>query len=213
MRTALILTLLVLCLKSGFTQSPNVFNYQAVLRDASGNVKSNTVVEIQVDLLQGSASGSPGYSESFALSTNVLGLINLQIGKGSVIYGTFSSINWGAGPYFMKVSVGGSEIGTSQLLSVPYALFAGTAANAFSGNYDDLINKPTILDGNYNTSTGYQSLFSKTSGSNNIANGHLSLYYNTGGSSNTAMGFRALYFNTLGSYNTAIGSEALYSNS
>ena len=173
---------------SGFSQIPAVFNYQAVLRDASGTIRVNKAVTVRVDLLQTSTSGTSVYAESFSVTTNAYGLINLQIGLGTIISGTFSSINWGSGLYFIKVTVDGTEMGTSQLLSVPYALYAGNAANAFTGNYDDLTNKPTVLDYKGNTATGIDCLISNT-GQYNTGNGNYSLYSNTSGLANTAFGF------------------------
>ncbi len=80
--TLLAFTLLV---TNFFGQSPASFNYQAVLRDASGAIKANTSATIRIDLLQGSTTGTSAYSESFSVTTNAFGLINLQIGKGTVI--------------------------------------------------------------------------------------------------------------------------------
>lgn len=128
---------------SNWAQAPQAFNYQAVLRDASGNVKPNAEAEVQIDLLIGTEMGSTIYSEWFSVLTNAFGLINLQIGNGSVISGSFYDINWGEGPYFIRVSVDGDEMGTSQLFSVPYALYA---ANQFSGNYVDLSGRPDLSD-------------------------------------------------------------------
>src|SRR4030065_375034 len=87
-----------------FAQTPQAFNYQAVLRDVNGDIRASANVTIRIDVLQGSASGTSVYAESFAVTTNSFGLINIQVGKGSVISGTFATINWGGGPYFIKVS-------------------------------------------------------------------------------------------------------------
>jgi trimeric autotransporter adhesin len=196
-----------------FAQAPQSFNYQAVLRDASGTIKSNTSATVRIDILQGSASGSSVYSESFSTSTNSFGLINIRVGMGTVISGNFSSINWGNGPYFIKVSVDAAEMGTSQLLSVPYALYAGRASNGFSGDYNDLTNKPVIVDASkYNAITGIQSLGNNTTGSDNTVNGCYALHSNTTGSSNIAIGNNALLSNTTGNENIAIGYKALYLN-
>jgi hypothetical protein len=217
-----------------FAQAPNSFSYQAVLRDASGIVKSNTAATIRVDLLQGSTSGTAVYSESFDTTTNAFGSINLQVGKGTVISGSFSSINWGNGPYFIKISVNGAEMGTSQLLSVPYALYAlyaGNVANGVNGNYNDLSDKLTILDtSKHSTATRFQSLYNNTTkaynsangsahtlsgnatGSGNTAYGDGALYSNISGWNNTAIGYYALYSNTIGIINTAVGASSLYHN-
>jgi hypothetical protein len=137
-----------------FGQAPDKFNYQAVLRDASGNVKANTSVNIEISILQGSATGTAVYTETQAATTNTFGLVNLQIGGGTATLGSFSSFDWASGPYFVKISVDGTEFGTSQLISVPYAKYAEKAGNGFSGSYTDLTNKPTLFDGAWSSLTG-----------------------------------------------------------
>jgi uncharacterized protein (TIGR02145 family) len=127
-----------------FSQSPSSFKYQAVLRDVRGNIRVNTSATIGISILQGSSTGTSVYSENHTTTTDSYGLINLEIGKGTVTLGTFSGINWASGTYFVKVTVDGVEMGTSQLLSVPYALYATKAANGFSGSYLDLTNKPSL---------------------------------------------------------------------
>jgi len=149
MKKIYIFLTLVLFALNAFAQAPSAFNYQAVLRDASGNIRTNANVNIRIDLLQTSATGTAVYSESFATTTNAYGLVNLQVGKGTVISGTFANINWGNALYFIKVSVDGTELGTSQLLAVPYAKYAEKAGNGFSGSYTDLSNKPTLFSGSY----------------------------------------------------------------
>jgi len=128
-------------------QTPARFKYQAVLRDVRGNIKANTATNISIAILQGSATGTSVYSETHSATTDSYGVINLELGNGTVIAGSISSIDWGTSTYFIKITVDGVEMGTSQLLSVPYALYAAKAANGFSGNYNELTNKPTTLDG------------------------------------------------------------------
>jgi hypothetical protein len=121
---ALIITL------TSFAQSPESFNYQAVVRDGSGTILANQAVGVRITLHQTTASGTIAYRETFAPSTNAFGLINLAIGTGTVVSGVFANIDWSAGPYFVEVAIdpsGGTSyvaMGTSQLLSVPYALYA-----------------------------------------------------------------------------------------
>ncbi len=112
---------------STFAQTPTTFNYQAVLRDASGGVLANQQVEIGVTLLQGSVTGTEVFTETHSVSTNNFGLANLQI--GSVNTTGMENIDWSAGPYFIQISVDGTIMGTSQLLSVPFALHAKTVEN------------------------------------------------------------------------------------
>lgn len=116
-------------------QVPGAFNYQAVARNNTGAALTNSSVAVRLSIHDGSAGGSVIYSERDTATTNQFGLFNVQIGTGNVISGTFSTINWGAGTKFIQVDLdptGGSSyatMGTSQLLSVPYALYAQTASN------------------------------------------------------------------------------------
>ncbi|OFZ05315.1 MAG: hypothetical protein A2491_01860 [Bacteroidetes bacterium RIFOXYC12_FULL_35_7] len=118
-----------------FAQSPQSFRYQAVVRNAAGTVIQTQNVSLKISLLQGSATGTVVYSEEHAATTNTFGLVNLEIGSGANQAGTFAAIDWSFGPYFIKIEMdatGGSmftEMGTTQLMSVPYALYAasGTA--------------------------------------------------------------------------------------
>ncbi len=112
---------------STFAQTPTSFNYQAVLRDASGGILANQQVEIGVTLLQGSVTGTEIFTETHSVTTNEFGLVNLQI--GSVNTTGMQNIDWSKGPYFIEISVDGTVMGTSQLLSVPYALHAVTVEN------------------------------------------------------------------------------------
>ena len=114
-------------------QAPESMNYQAVIRDGSGNILANQSVGIRIDILQGSASGTSVYQETFTTTTNAYGSIAIQIGTGTVVSGTFSTIDWGANSYFVETAVdisGGtnySVISTTQFVSVPYALYAKNA--------------------------------------------------------------------------------------
>lgn len=198
-------------------QSPAVFNYQAVVRDVSGAVKANRNVNFRINILQGSASGTSVFGETHSAKTNEFGLVNLEIGNGNNLLGNLANIDWGSGPYFLKVELDPGDgiyilMGTTQLLSVPYALHAGSAANGFSGNYNDLTNKPTFLNHDlYTTATGFQVLSSNT-GTSNTAMGYMALGGNTAGYSNVAFGHNALQSNNSGFHNTAIGYQAGISN-
>jgi len=116
-------------------QIPQSFKYQAVARDAGGDVVADQAVGMQISILQGSTSGTAVYVETFTPTTNEFGLINLNIGTGTVVSGDFTTIDWSADTYFVKIEMditGGTtyeEYSTSQLLSVPYALHAKTAEN------------------------------------------------------------------------------------
>lgn len=103
-------------------QSPELIKYQAVLRDASGNVVASTAKTVVVDILQGSSSGTSVYQETHSVTTTAHGVINLNIGGGTVNSGTFSTIDWSSYTYWAKLTVDATEITNGQLLSVPYAL-------------------------------------------------------------------------------------------
>jgi uncharacterized protein (TIGR02145 family) len=156
-------------------QAPESFKYQAVIRDASGNVRANANITIDIAILQGTANGSQVFIETHNVTTNDFGLVNLEIGSKNA--SGFAAMDWSAGPYFVKVSVDGTEMGTSQLLSVPYALYAKIAENGFSGDYDDLHNKPLIAvidDASTSTTSSWSS--SKTEAElNNKANTSVNL--------------------------------------
>lgn len=118
---------------SVFAQSPEKMSYQAVVRDGSNNLVSSTAVGMQISILQGSASGTTVYVETQIPTSNANGLVSIEIGSGTVVSGTFNTIDWANGPYFIKTETdptGGTSYtitGTSQFLSVPYALHAKTA--------------------------------------------------------------------------------------
>jgi hypothetical protein len=211
-------------------QAPQAIPYQAVARDNSGNPLDAQTISLRFSIHDVSATGPVVYQETHSVTTNSLGLFTANIGQGAVVSGTFSTIDWGGGSKFIQVELdtaGGIifvDMGTQQMLSVPYALHAGSSGdwgktgsdiyNLNSGNVgigtttpaakldvsaDALINLITIGRGGGNISS-------------NTANGWDALYSNTGGFGNTSIGFYALKANTMGSYNTAAGSTALISN-
>jgi hypothetical protein len=132
-----------------FAQVPQTMSYQCVVRNSSGVLVTNQSVSVRISILQGTANGTVVYQEIYnpRPQTNANGLINLEIGGGSVITGTLSAINWAAGPFFLKTETdpsGGTNYtisGTSQLLSVPYAMFSETAHTA---DYNNLTNLPDL---------------------------------------------------------------------
>ena len=139
-----ILAILILGTTTLFAQVPQGFNYQAALRDAAGAVLSSQPVSVKIELSQGAIT----YTEIHNLTTNAVGLINLTVGYTPQAGGVaFSNIDWNAGGVSMTTSydpAGGTNwtlVGTSILQSVPYAL---SAANGFSGDFNDLTNVPSI---------------------------------------------------------------------
>jgi hypothetical protein len=134
MRT-LLLTIITLTLSFiALGQSPEGFKYQAVIRDAGNLTLTDQAVGMQLSIQQGSIGGTSVYTETFSITTNAYGLVNLEIGTG-LSTDDFSMIDWANGPYFMETAVdltGGMTyevMGTSQLMSVPYALYAKTSGN------------------------------------------------------------------------------------
>ncbi|HWV65888.1 hypothetical protein [Chitinophaga sp.] len=104
-------------------------NYQAIARNTNGTVLSNQSLTVRFSILGGSAAGPVQYQETHSTTTNTLGLFTLQIGKGTPLTGTYSGVPWANANQYLKVEVsinGGNfnELGTSQLMSVPYALYA-----------------------------------------------------------------------------------------
>ncbi|MBO6080773.1 MAG: hypothetical protein J6P54_07395 [Bacteroidales bacterium] len=150
MKKISLISLFLLLICGMMAQAPEKFSYQAVVRDASNQLINSHAVGVRVSVLQGAASGNPVYVETHTVTTNANGLMTLEIGAGSVQQGTFTDIDWANGPYFLKTETdpnGGtnySVTSSQQLLSVPYALFAKEASNAFSGDYNDLTNTPAI---------------------------------------------------------------------
>lgn len=128
-------------------QAPEAIQYQAVVRDAAGQISASQSTYVRFYILQGSATGTSVYQEYHKTATNAYGLVSVRLGEGIVESGSFTAINWGAGPYFLKVAVdplGGTnyvDMGTTQLVSVPYALYAETAGTA--ANVDDADADPT----------------------------------------------------------------------
>ena len=123
-----------------WSQSPEKMSYQAVIRDADNNLVKDKTVGMKISILQGSESGTAVYAETQTPGTNANGLVSIEIGEGTAVSGNFSLINWSEGPYFIQTETdpgGGTNYtisGTSQLLSVPYALHAKTAENVPTGN-------------------------------------------------------------------------------
>ncbi len=126
-----IFTILAAVLFSGLTlgQAPQKMSYQSVVRNQNGSLVINTSIGMQISILQGNMMGSAVYIERHFQTTNANGLVTLEIGGGTVVSGNFSAIPWAKGPYFIKSETdlnGGVNYtvsGTSELLSVPYALF------------------------------------------------------------------------------------------
>lgn len=120
-------------------QAPDRMNFQAVVRDGSDALVANGPVGMRLSILQASASGTVVYAETQMPVTNANGLATAALGAGIVLSGSMEAIDWNAGPYFLKTETdpsGGANYsitGTSQLLSVPYALFAKESGSSLPG--------------------------------------------------------------------------------
>jgi hypothetical protein len=180
MKRILTLGFIVFAVMQLFAQTPEKISYQAIVRNATNQLVTNHNVGMQISILQGSASGVSVFTETHLVTSNPNGLVTFDIGTGTVVNGSFSAINWSNGPFFIKIETdlqGGTNYsitGTSELISVPYALHAKSAEtftgtlnesdpqfsssvaagitaadttnwnNHFSGDYNDLTNAPTI---------------------------------------------------------------------
>ncbi|EAZ94967.1 Legionella vir region protein [Flavobacteria bacterium BAL38] len=122
-----------------FAQAPEKMSYQAVVRVVSGALVSEQVIGMKISILQTTATGTAVYVETQMPTTNVNGLVTLEIGSGTAVSGDFTTIDWANDTYFIKTEIdptGGTSYnitGTSQLLSVPYALHAKTAESLVGG--------------------------------------------------------------------------------
>lgn len=131
-----LITLMALCLLvlNVFAQTPQKINYQSVIRNAGGQPVPNQAVGLRLTVQQGAA-GAAIYTETQSATTNAYGLVNLQIGTGTVVTGTFINIPWSTGNKFLKIEAditGGTAyatVGTVELVSVPYALNAQTSSD------------------------------------------------------------------------------------
>ena len=132
------LLLFLLATVSILAQTPEKMSYQVVLRDASNILLINQEVGMQINILQTTITGTAVYVETQTKSTNTNGLLSLEIGTGTSS-DDFSAIDWSAGPYFIKTATdpsGGSSYsitGTSQLMSVPFAMYAKTSGSSTPG--------------------------------------------------------------------------------
>jgi hypothetical protein len=130
MRFYLLGVLCAFAMKSVFAQAPQKMSYQGVIRNSSDVLVTNSTIGIRLSILQNSQNGNPVYVETHTTSSNANGLVSLEIGTGNAQLGTMEDIDWSSGPYFLKSEadpLGGttySITGTSELLSVPYALYA-----------------------------------------------------------------------------------------
>ncbi|MES2617679.1 MAG: tail fiber domain-containing protein [Bacteroidota bacterium] len=119
-------------------QTPQAFKYQAVARDTAGKELRNRTINFRVSVLKGSTVGTSVYTETHTITTNNFGVANITVGDGSVVSGTFATVDWGSAAHFLKIEMdvnAGTNyqvMGASQLLSVPYALYSGKSGSGGS---------------------------------------------------------------------------------
>jgi len=142
-----------------FAQAPEKMSYQSVIRNSSDELVTDQGIGMQISILQGSATGTAVYVETHNTATNANGLVTIEIGNGTVVSGAFATIDWANDIYFIKTetdptTAGGttySITGTSQLLSVSYALYAKTAEN-----FEGTITESQISDLSHTVDTDTQ---------------------------------------------------------
>lgn len=199
--------LLNVCL-TVLAQAPQAFNYQAILRDGNGQPLQNEVANITINIHEGANTGNPTYTENHEVTTNDMGQVTFQVGKGTTT-GDFSSINWGTNTYFVEVQLANETMGTVQLVSVPYALYADKAKVAESVE-NNAITSEMIKDGTIQATDIAEGVIPQISG-DNVFLGERAGEYNTG-INNTFVGSKSgqgfdTEMNT-GSYNVFIGKDA-----
>lgn len=140
-----------------FAQAPpEAFNYSGAARDAQGNPISEKTIGVELSILKGSPTGAVQYRERHFVNTDKFGVFNCTVGQGSVQQGTFSAVNWSNDSYYLRVGLdanGGTNfvvLGTTQLLSVPYALYAKSAGSVNVGSGSGGYTSPPI----YTVGTG-----------------------------------------------------------
>lgn len=137
MKTILLAIIGLFLFQTIHAQTPEKINYQAVIKDSSGDLVSNQNIAVQININQNTANGTTVYSETHTVTTSDTGLISLVIGDGTTT-DSFSSISWGNNTYFLNIAVdvnngtNYSDLGTQQLVSVPYALHANTSGSSTS---------------------------------------------------------------------------------
>ena len=135
--TALYFLLVIVGILAANAQPPQAFKYQAVIRDNAGNIIANQTVGVRISIHNGNAGGTIVYQETFTPTTNQFGLISLDVGTGTPTIGSFGDVNWRAYSKFLELECdpsGGTSyvsMGTSELNSVPYALFSQGSADSY----------------------------------------------------------------------------------
>jgi hypothetical protein len=174
-------------------QVPNSFNYQSVVRDAAGELVVNQEISIQLSILEGTETSTPIYTETHSIESNSYGMISLKVGEGNPSGSAFSDINWTSEAKFIKVEadITGNtnfvHIGTSELMSVPFATYAKGADVSVFADSSRISNNSmysSVSDYSDSTRVANSSVYSDTSVySNNAVNSDTALVAMSLGSS------------------------------
>lgn len=226
----------MLAVINSHAQAPQAFPYQAVAHDSVGNLIADQNISLRFSILDGSNAGPVVYQETQSVTTTSLGLFNLNIGQGTVVSGAFSNINWGSGAKYLQVEMdasGGTNyllMGTSQLLSVPYAIYSNSAGSSIGAGLADgtaegntpfwdgtswVTSSSNIYNNGSNVGIGVVTPEFKLHVSDDASFNNVRVGTGNGSSNvktNTAIGFEVLRNNTIGNYNTAGGYYSLSNN-
>lgn len=217
----------VLLSSNASAQTPQLMSYQGVVRDAGNLLVTDVNVGMKISIVQDTPDGTTVFSETHTPMTNSNGLATIMVGGGTTVTGDFSTIDWGDGPYFLKSEVdptGGTAYtitGTSQLLSVPYALHSGgdndwTITDGNLYNEDQPVGIGTDTPNAMLEVSGDAIIHGVTVGTgtgdmaSNTVLGESALSSNTTGFDNTAVGAGTLQYSTEQTGLTAIGNQALH---
>jgi trimeric autotransporter adhesin len=242
MKKIIYIFLLIIFNLSAKAQAPKAFSFQGIAIDTAGYIVASKPVSLRFTITTDSVGVNSAYQELISTKTDKYGQFTVSLGTGTKIIGNFDLIPWGKGSLYLKTEIDINSSnqyvtsGVTQLLSVPFALYANNAEIKYlkldtvkrNLRISDsvLVNNTSGIDnvavgygsqlrnttGRLNTTVGNYSLNSNTSGSNNTAVGTGALMKNTTGGSNIAVGVNALYFNTTGVFNNAFGNSSLYAN-
>ena len=134
-----------LCTTIALAQAPNKMSFQTVVRNSLGKLVVNKSIGVRLSILKTSSTGTAVYVETHSKTSNVNGLLTLEVGTGTVTTGTFATINWAQGPYFLKTEMdvnGGTNYtitGVTEFVSVPYAKMSDATKTLTNGiNYGDM---------------------------------------------------------------------------
>ena len=203
----------------GFSQTG--INYQAIIKNSSGNVYSNSTMVVTFSLRYDTSGGSVIYSETHNATSTSEGQISLVVGGGNKTSNgvNFSAIDFSRSIFYTtEVNIGGAgnvSLGTQQLRSVSSAYFAKNAAGISADANNNIVIGTTMsnnVSGTSGVAIGVNALQANTTGDQNHAVGYNALSANTTGIENVAFGYAALSANTSGEFNVGLGNHALQTN-